>query len=150
VPNRRGTERVHRLLAHTADAGFEVRGASLPDVYAKSAVALFHVMGRPAGLAPTPPFRVEATGADREDLLVRILADLLTRFELEGRFVTDAVCESVTAQGDGDVRAVLVCEGGTVDRDREASLTEIKAVTYHGLEVREERGRLRARVFVDL
>ncbi len=142
--------RGHRLLSHTADAGFEAWGDSLGDVYAEAAVALFSLMGAPATLAPSPAFTVEASGVDRADLLGRLLSELLARFELEGRFVTSAACPAVETRADGDVRAVLRCEGGRVDHARESGLAAIKAVTYHGLSLREERGSFRAGVFVDV
>jgi SHS2 domain-containing protein len=142
--------RGRRLLSHTADAGFEVWGDCLGDVYAESAVALFEVMGEPATLAPSAPVTVEASGVDRGDLLVRLLSELLVRFELDGLFVTGATCAAVETRPGGDVRAVLRCDGGRVDRDRETGLAAVKAVTYHGLAVEEEPGRARARVFVDV
>lgn len=139
-----------RLLAHTADAGLEAWGASLGEVYAEAAVALFEVMGTPATLAPAPPLDVEATGVDRADLLVRLLAELLARFEIDGVFVTSATCTCVDVRPDGDLHAALRCEGGRVDHRRETGLSAVKAVTYHGLEVRDEEGGLRARVYVDV
>ncbi len=51
---------------------------------------------------------------------------------------------------DGDLVATLSGAAGRVDVDREPGLVEIKAVTYHGLRIREENGTLRARVLVDL
>ena len=143
-------ERGRRLLSHTADAGFEVWGDSLGEVYAEAAVALFALMGTPMTLAPDEPFAVEASGVDREDLLVRLLSELLARFELEDRFVTAATCLEVATNAGSDCRAALRCEGGRVDRGREGGLAAIKAVTYHGLFVREEARGFRARVFVDV
>ncbi len=143
-------ERGRRLLSHTADAGFEVWGASLGDVYAEAAVALFELMGAPTALAPSAAFTVKASGVDREDLLVRLLSELLARFELEGRFVTAATCAGAAVRADGDLHAALRCEGGRVAREGGSGLSAIKAVTYHGLAVREEPGRVSARVFVDV
>jgi len=143
-------DRGRRLLSHTADAGFEVWGGSLGEVYAEAAVALFDTMGAPTTLAPAEPFTVMASGVDREDLLVRLLSELLARFELEDRFVTAATCIEVEMRPGSDCRAALRCEGGRVDRDREGGLAAIKAVTYHGLSVREEARGFRARVFVDV
>lgn len=142
--------RGRRLLAHTADTGFEVWGPDLTDVYEEAAAALFAAMGEPRTLAPAGPFVVEASGVDREDLLVRLLSELLGRFELDGVFVTRATCSSLAIPARGDARVVLRCEGGRVDRDRETGLSAIKAVTYHGLAIREEARGFRARVYVDV
>ncbi len=153
MPKSPGADRAvrgSRLLSHTADAGFEVWGESLGDVYAEAAVALFALMGEPTTLAPTAPFDVQVSGVDREDLLVRVLSELLGRFELDGVFVTSAECVEVKTDPGADSRVGLRCTGGCVDRDREPGLAAIKAVTYHGLSVREEARGFRARVFVDV
>lgn len=142
--------RGRRILDHTADVGFEVWGATFGDALAEAAVALFDAMGDPAGLAPAPPFDVEATGVDREDLVVRLLAELLARFEIDGVFVTRASCVSAGTSEDDGARAAIRCEGGHVDRDREPGLAAVKAVTYHGLRVSDEPGRVRARVYLDV
>jgi SHS2 domain-containing protein len=107
-------------------------------------------MGAPTGLSPRRPFDIEAVGIDREDLMVRVLSELLAAFELEGRFVTGATCVEAGIRTRGDWHVRLRCEGGRVDHDREPGLAAIKAVTYHGLSLREEAPGYRARVFVDV
>ena len=142
--------RGRRPLAHTADAGIEAWGPSFGDACAESAVALFEAMGRPGTLVPSPPFEQRSEGVDRGDAVVRLLTDLLGRFETEGRFVTSAECVSQGASPDGGVAVALRCAGGVVDRTRERGLAEVKAVTYHGLRVEDELGRVVARVYLDL
>jgi SHS2 domain-containing protein len=153
VPKSRSADpppRGHRLVEHTADGGFEVWGPTLGDLYAEAAVALFALMGRPTTLARPMSLVVNASGIDREDLLVRLLSELLARFELEGFFATAATCLRVEARAGVGARATLRCEGGRVDARRESGLAAIKAVTYHGLSVRADDGGFRARVFVDV
>lgn len=144
------TARGHRPLAHTADAGIEAWGASFGDACAEAAVALFESMGRPGTFVPAEPFGQSSAGIDRGDAVVRLLTDLLGRFETEGRFVTSAVCVSEGPSEGGGTALVLRCEGGVVDRSRERGLAEVKAVTYHGLRVSDEPGRVVVRVYLDL
>jgi len=141
--------RGHRFLAHTADAGVEAWGPAFGDACAEAAVALFETMGRPSAFTPSAPFEQRSAGIDRGDAVVRLLTDLLGRFETEGRFVTSADCVAA-APDDGGVAVTLRCAGGVVDRAREKSLTEVKAVTYHRLSVAESPGRVVVRVYLDL
>jgi protein archease len=153
VPKSPGADppaRGHRFLAHTADGGFEVWGPTLGDVYAEAAVAFYALMGTPETLARPVSLVVEVSGVDREDLLVRLLSELLARFELEGFFATAATCVGVEDRPRAGARVTLRCEGGRVDRRRETGLHAIKAVTYHGLMLRGEDGAFRARVVVDV
>ncbi len=101
-------------------------------------------------LSLKPPLHALVRRPDREDLLVRLLSELLARFELDGLYVESAACTPLEERGDAEWRAVLRCTGGRVDRSKEGGLVEVKAVTYHGLELRQESGRWRAQVFVDL
>ena len=138
------------MLPHTADAGFEVWGPRIEDVYEQAVLALFALMGPRPSLSPAESFEIDAAGVDREDLLVRVLTECVGRFELDGLFVTAATSDGLRRDGDGDVVTTLRCEGGTlVDRER-CGLEEVKAVTYHGLEVREDAAGFRGRVYVDL
>jgi len=68
-----------------------------------------------------------ASGVDREDLLVRLLSELLARFELEDRFVTAATCIEVEMRPGSDCRAALRCEAAEWTATR-GGLAAIKAV----------------------
>ena len=140
-----------RSVPHTADLALEIWAPDLERIYATAATALFESLGEPRTLEPDVPFEVASAGVDREDLLVRLLSDLLAAFEVDGRFVLSATCEALDPGADGvDAAVTLRCEGGRVDRDREPGLQEIKAVTYHALQIREENDRIVARVVFDL
>jgi SHS2 domain-containing protein len=139
-----------RSLSHTADEGFEVWAPTLGGIYEESVRALFRLVGEPHEVRPGPPFELTSAGVDREDLLVRLLTDVLGRFATDGAWIADAACTSIERRADGDLVATLQCRGGSVDPDAEPSLQEIKAVTYHGLEIRGDATGLHARVFVDV
>lgn len=137
-----------RPLPHTADAGVEAWARSLEDLYAVAAEGLFGSMGEPETLVATPAFEQKGEGIDAEDLLVRLLSDLVSGFAVDGRYVERAQALSLTRHAEWAV--TLHCVGGRVDRDRERGLTEVKAVTYHGVEVAERAGVWTARYYVDL
>ena len=142
----------HRPLPHTADAGFEVWAPDMEGLLVESAVALFGLMGRaPDGSTTGEDLQCEAVGVDREDLLVRVLSELLVGFVVDGTYVTGAVCRALRTVDGGDLAATLVCSTLVVERTSTSGLAEIKAVTYHGLHVVEPReGGLRATVYLDL
>jgi SHS2 domain-containing protein len=142
-------DRGFRLLPHTADEGLEAWGPDFGSACAQAALALYAVMGTPQTLAGTETWERSAAGADRADLVVRLLAALVADFEIEGRFATAASCVAPES-GPGDHAATLRLTGGRVDRTRERGLVEVKAVTYHGLRIDETPGRTTLRVYLDL
>ncbi len=86
-------------------------------------------------------------GPELDLLLVDWLSELLFRFETTGFIVSRATVELVSA----DVyRLGARIEGEPLDPARHPMKVLLKAVTYHALEVREERDRWVAQVIFDI
>lgn len=137
------------VLDHTADVGFEIRAESLEDLLETAADAAFSVIlvDRPEEVEAEEEVRIPSDGANQPDeLLVAWLQELLYLFETESlvpmRF-------TFHERGPDALRARVGF--GRFDPERHRTGSEIKAVTYHGLEVKQdEKGRWTARVIVDL
>ncbi|MBE3098541.1 MAG: archease [Planctomycetes bacterium] len=138
------------VFDHTADVGLEVRAESLADLLATAARAVFdqaledwpaaaeiqeEVLARPAA----------GPEGDLGELLVVWLQELLFRFETR-RLVP--LSFDFAAAGPREVRARVAF--GRFDPARHRARLEVKAVTYHGLQVREEGGAWSARFILDV
>ncbi len=88
---------------------------------------------------------VEVTGGDSSELLVNWLNEILFLFETRGFFPIDFRVEEA---GEDHLRARVL--GEPFDPRRHRVEREVKAVTYHQLQVEPVDGAWRARVFVDL
>ena len=132
------------LLDHTADLGFECQAGTLEELFATAALALSDIMVRTEPLAVRETREVAATGADDAARLRAFLDEVLFLFETKG-FV--AKTAEVRFEGKA-VRAVL--GGQVVDLATHPIERVVKAVTYHGLEVKRTKGGHRARVILDL
>jgi SHS2 domain-containing protein len=125
---------------HTADVGLEVRGESLEDLLATAAQAVFSVIieAGPSAVETEAEVLAEAeTGARAawEDVFVAWLQELLYRFEMEHLVPLEF---DFAEAGPARVRARVGF--GRFDPKRHRAGTEVKAVTYHELAVREEPG----------
>jgi len=136
---------------HTADVGLEVRGKDLSDLLATAAEAVFDQMleDRPGAVAAQKTVEVRPDPAlvpDVAEVLVAWLQELLYRFETE-RLVPMAVdVEEASAEA---VRARVGF--GRFDPARHRARLEVKAVTYHGLQVRQTPdGSWLARLILDV
>ena len=128
----------HRELEHTADWALEVWAPDLEALLAESARGMYGLMGVVLAEGPRQRRRLELAAADRESLLVDFLAELLYLAESEGLAFDSLELETA----DGRLAAIL--EGGPI----ESHTKDIKAVTYHRLEVCDtERGLLTRIVF---
>jgi SHS2 domain-containing protein len=134
------------FFEHTADVGVQVHGANLAELFATAARAMYAVMGR---FALTPPrirrtLRIQADCL--EDLLHDWLGELLYEFETNQRQFDEFEFEGL----DGHQLEVAM-SGATIDLSRSQPQQEIKAVTYHRLNVeRLSDGSWRATVIFDV
>jgi SHS2 domain-containing protein len=133
------------ILEHTADIGFRVRAASLPELFEAAAQALASIAIETANIEPRGTFPIEARGADNQELLVNWLNEVL--WLLDGKRIALGRFE-VAEVGEG--RVAGMAWGEPLDPARHRAKIVVKGVTYHQLEVVRENGGWRARVFLDI
>jgi SHS2 domain-containing protein len=139
------------LVPHTADLAFEVEANDWPGLLAAATLALSDVV-RPLGSFDTwTNRRVAVKGADREEVLVAWLTEVLYLFE-SGGFLP-ALVEMDKAD---EHRASGILRGGCTDPVADPPDRVVKAVTHHDLHVVEGGGGggggtpWRARIVLDL
>jgi SHS2 domain-containing protein len=131
---------------HTADVGMTVDADSFEDLLATACNGMLHIMLPEVERIPRETTReVDVAGDDPALVLFDLLAEVLFLFETEGLALPDA---TVTQTASGRYRATL--RGGRFDPDQQALGSEVKAVTYHRLEAKQEDGRWRATVIFDI
>ena len=137
------------LFDHTADIGIRARAATLPELAIVMGDGLYAVIGEltPASEAAGEPreLKIELHHADTSVLLRDYLDELLVLFDRDHRVVTTA---NVSTFGDG--RLVAMLETVLVDHERSVYQHEVKAITYHELDIRPIPGGFEAAVIVDI
>jgi len=118
-------------IEHDADVALRVRGASRSELFAHAAEGMIGLMVDPATVAGRMSLEVCARGGDDESLLVAWLDEILFALDGEG-FVPQRA--EVDAVEDGAVCGRLW--GEPLDEGRHELRAAIKAVTWHGLDVR--------------
>jgi len=135
----------HREVDHTADLGFELWAPELEGLYAEGVLALAEICYDPALVRPEQERDLIVAGANHEERLVRWLQEVYLLLETDLWLV--AAVSSLTLSGD-EVLGTL--RGEPFDSRRHTLHTEIKAITYHDLEVRCDDGIWRTTVIVDV
>jgi SHS2 domain-containing protein len=128
-------------LEHTADHAFRVRGRDLKELFTRAAQALFRIEAQRRIAARWVDRQVEVEGFDRESLLVNWLNEILYLAETRRETYTGVEIHQIC---DRRLRATLKGQPG----GRRRRL--VKAVTFHGLRVREGRQGLETEVIVDV
>jgi SHS2 domain-containing protein len=119
-------------IEHTADISLRVQAEDLIGLFHSAASAMFSLMGFSTDGESESVRTIEVEGIDREDLLVAWLQELLYLVET---YEVGFGKIDITEISDTYLSAIVEEIPGVVPSK------EIKAVTYHGLEIKEtERG----------
>jgi len=135
----------YRTFDHTADVGVEIEAADLAALFGEAARAFRELSVDPDDLAPTDePVEIAAGADDLPGLLVAWLEELLFLWDARGVMVV-----GLSAELDGE-RRVRGRGRRAALREGADALTDVKAVTWHGLVVERAVGGWRARVIFDV
>ena len=134
-----------RILEHPADIGFETFGSTREEVFANAARALFHLILDLDSVAPRTEVVVQVEGSDPASLLVNWLSELLYLNDAEGWLFSEFEVERL------DDRSLAArIRGEKLDRPRHRAKLQVKAITYHQLELERTAEGWHARVYVDI
>ncbi|HHV61155.1 MAG TPA: archease [Firmicutes bacterium] len=123
-----------QILDHTADIGLRVYGSSLVETFENAARGMFHIMAPTASVFPKEVKEIVLHADTREELLVAWLSELLYLFDGEAFMPCSIEITQLEENSHGLVLRARV-SGEPVDQRRHNLETEIKAVTYHRLEL---------------
>lgn len=119
------------LLEHTADILVKAHGHSMRECFENAAYAMFDQIIDTSKVRPTGEMRIILNGGDREELLYDLLSELLYIHDADGVVLSEF---EVTFTEEG---LECLARGEELDLGRHGPRAEIKAVTFHMLEVNE-------------
>ncbi len=138
----------YELLEHTADTGFLVKAPSLERLYVDAALSLCDLIVKLDRIEEKDRKSISLTAPDRESLMVQWLNEILFLFERHKFLVRRIVFNHFDPK---TIAATLW--GQTYEPTKHGYVSEIKAVTYHQLQVGEGHSpepHFYAKVFLDL
>ncbi len=139
-------DKPYEIFDHTADVGVIVHGKRIEELFEKAAYAMFDIITNADRVEPVGKYRVQVKSPTLEDLFVDFLSELLYVFSTEF-FV---MCDFNVRIRKEDEEYILngIALGEPFDKDKHGIKIEVKAVTYHELEVNLEKGY--AKVLFDI
>jgi SHS2 domain-containing protein len=145
MPGQQPHPEIYEPLSHTGDLGMLVYGRDVPELFAHAAWAMFDLMSDATRIQPRLTMTIHLEGSDFEDLLVRWLSELLYLYDTQRFLYCTAAFTTLEP-----TRLVATVQGEPFDATRHPIDTEIKAVTYHQIAVRQADGAWQAQVIFDL
>ena len=139
-----GSNKYYEILEHTADIGIKITGNSLTEIFWKAVHATADLLSGGIEIQPVIERGFSAKEENRETALVSILEEIIYFFEKE--LFLPSVC-SVHIEND---QYEINMKGNFVTAEDIKNGTELKAVTYHLLEIKEVGDEYEATVIFDV
>lgn len=134
-----------RILEHPADLGIEAHGGTLEEAFVQAAVGLVSIILDPATVEPRQTKEVHLRGADLEQLLVKWLSEILYLYDGQGFVGKEFEIVRLTENElDAKVR------GEPLDLQKHRTRLDVKAVTYHQLQIQHTDHGVRVQVYLDI
>ncbi|HEX5647392.1 MAG TPA: archease [Nitrospira sp.] len=131
-----------------ADLAFEAEGDSVEELFRAATRALLETLADPATVGATWEQQVTKVEADPADLLFEWLSDIVYWKDAAGVVFHDAKL-SVRQKGSTWILAAVL-RGASVDQAAQTLRSDVKGITKHLYDVRQEGTRWYARVVVDV
>jgi len=139
----------YEFLEHTADAYVAAYGRDLAEAFENAAVAMFDVMTEVDEVESRVQERVEAEGEDKYSLLYSWLEALLARSQTNRMLYSKFRILSMGNSARG-WRLEARIWGEKFNPKKHLQKVEVKAVTYHRMEIIEEPGKVTLRFILDI
>ncbi len=138
-------DRPFEVFDHTADIGIVAYGSDINELFANAALGLFSLMVDVDDLKEDVEHVVELSADDDEGLLVEWLNELIYIFDVERLAFKRFKIEELT-------RSTMKarCFGEKIHPQKHRIMREIKAATYHMLQISKQDGLYKARIIFDI
>ncbi|MDR2866551.1 MAG: archease [Methanomassiliicoccaceae archaeon] len=121
----------YETLEHTADILVKCTGSTLEECFENAAYALFDQMVDIGTIEKKEKFSLTVVAEDAESRLHLFLSELLFMMDADS-----AVMSSFTVRFNGN-EVSCIAHGETLDLRKHRPKTEIKAITYHMMNINE-------------
>jgi len=135
----------YKQIEHTGDIGIKVFGESVEDLFINAAYGMFDIIADISNVEHDLVEEIEVAGGNHEELLVNWLSELnfifITENEIFSKF-------KITHLTDTELNGSAI--GEKYNLHKHPINTEIKAVTYHEICVKQLKNKWEAQIIFDI
>ncbi len=139
-------EKKYEVMDHTADIGIIAYGKRVEEIFENAAYGMFDTMVDLKDVYPVGKYKVKVESPTLDDLLVDYLSELLYVYSVEFFVMCDF--NVIIHEKDDGYLLSGVALGEPLNKEKHKIKVEIKAVTYHELEINLKEGY--AKVLFDI
>ena len=137
-----------RYLDHVTDAIVEAYGNSLDEAFENSAKGLVNTMIDLEQISPDQEYEIVAKGYDVKSLLYDWLEKVMLGLLIDNIALSDFKVK--ISENNGNYFLKGIAKGEVLDLKRHHYKIEIKAVTYHEMEIKQTESIITIRFLLDL
>lgn len=138
----------YEYLDHTADVQLHSWGDSLEEAFEQCAMAMFGYMTDTETVEPIDTIEVESEGEDLESLLFHFLDDWLFKFSADAFFIPREVKVLQLDRMRFRIRSIGWGEEFSLSKHPQG--TEVKAITYSAMQIRDDDKKPEVLVIIDI
>ena len=135
----------YEQIPHTSDIALRVYGKDLKELFANAAYGMFDIIADLEGLKESVSINVSLKAPSKEELLVSWLDELLYSFYTKSIIFFKFDIDSINKE-----ELVAKAHGRHVGENRNRLKSEIKAATYHDLNIKDEQDGLSVEIVFDV
>lgn len=136
---------LYELIDHTADFGIHVFGKDEKDLFQNAALAMFDLIADYEKSDGLTKIRIQIAGDDWPDLMVNWLRELLYLWNGKEKLIQSVQIDSIV---ENEIFAVVRCDAFAPELH--SLKNEIKAVTYHQIQVGQKEHGWEAVIIFDV
>lgn len=139
----------YEFLEHVSDAYIMAYGKTLNESFEKAAMAMFEVMTDINSIEPKIENEVEVKAKDEYELLYNWLETLLIKFDIEGMLYSKFNVYEIKKKNEEFVLKAKIY-GEPFDINKHIPKVEVKAITFHQMEILKKNDAYILKFILDL
>ena len=133
------------IIDHPADIGIEAYGENSREAFEQAAVALMSIILELSSVQNQESRTIELSAIDYKHLLVKWLNEVLYLYDGEGFVGFRFGIKELTT-----THLYAIIYGEKFNPEKHPTKLDVKAITYHQIEVNEDEKEARVRVYLDI
>ncbi len=135
----------YKIIDTTADIGIEVWGENFKELLEESVRGMVSIMYDLQKINGNKSLNIEIEGFDKEDLLISLLNEIIYLRDAKKFLVKDIEIKDLSEN-----RLSAILYGDIFDPQIHEILEDIKAATYHNIEIKKENGLIKSQIIFDV
>ncbi len=132
----------------TADTGYWAYGNTIEESFENAGLAMFEVMTDTKNVSQNMKKEITIMSEDKVSLLYDWLSELLFLHDTE--FIFFSGFKVMITEENNEYKLTADISGEEIDYTKHNQSNEVKAVTFHLMEIQKENGVYKSRVILDL